>query len=251
MIAMDFLHLPFKKLALLLLLLLGACSGEAPPSAPHTVHVLLVDISGVREDPQVRERYAHNAREVVDKMAEGDRLKAYVISDRSVNEGGDLATLELPVFTPGTDNDMIVRQERKRFQAKLEELKAGVIGELENFILKNERISPRTELIGALHRAGTAFQKDPDAQHELVILSDMEEVSDHYNFTREHLDDTRTQAIIEAERNAASGLPPLKDVRVKVMGAHSANQDRYFTVRNFWAAFFKASGAELDEGDYE
>jgi len=230
---------------------LFSCNSSQGELDDETAHALLIDISGVREDSVERQRYAERAKDVVASLEQGDVLEVHVISDRSINEGGALATLQLPVFNASTDNPMRVTQEREHFDKLIKTKKDSVAEILVTHILTDERIAPRTQIIGAIHRAAIFFKGYPSHEKTLVILSDMEEFSDHYNFTKEPLDNTRIIKILESERIGASGLPGLKGINVSVQGARSSTQERFFEVRNFWIAFFKESGATFAEANYK
>ena len=106
----------------------------------------------------------------------------------------------------------------------------------------------KTEIISALHVAERVCKSFSLPRKILVIMSDLIEDSELYNFAREELSDKRTEEIIRREREAHR-LPDLTNVRVYVAGA-LAKTERYYKVRSFWINYMQAYGGAMSKEKY-
>jgi len=112
-----------------------------------------------------------------------------------------------------------------------------------------EGLYQQTKILDALQLAERVFGTYPNERRVLVIFSDMVEESERYNFRHAQLTPAKIQAVIERERSQQR-LANLKGVQVHVVGAAAGayghmNSEHIQQMRNFWLAYFKASGADL------
>jgi hypothetical protein len=104
--------------------------------------------------------------------------------------------------------------------------------------------SRQTDVAGALMVASDLFRASSGRRNILVVFSDMR--SDTPTLDLEH---ARIVSIAFAMQKAEKGrlLPNLHGVEVYALGVDGAGKDmRYWqTLRDFWAAYFKRTGADL------
>jgi hypothetical protein len=234
-------------LAMMVLLLFG-CKQKEPPS--FATWCVLVDMSGVRENPETRQQYSKNFALIMDSVKPGDAIVVAKITESSINEPDYIANHTFAVFHPTTDNDLYLAEEQRKFEIDFDSVKKRIYKKVSGFILNNPRITGTTDIISAIHVAGNIFNKYDNPDKNLVILSDMEQYSNDYKFTSENLNEERIAQIIESERRKPAGIPGLSGVKVFVAGAKSKDTDRFFRIKNFWMAYFDACRATLMKEDY-
>ncbi len=117
--------------------------------------------------------------------------------------------------------------------------------------LEADRSSGHTEIVAATMAAADRFNGEPDAAKILIIDSTAYEQSSLVNMAdvRQQLD-PRSIALLIATIRRANQLPGLSGVRVCVVGISAgeggwAVERRVLAIRAFWAAFFRAAGAQL------
>lgn len=239
------------------LLVLGGCAlPQKQQQQPRTkAVVVLADFSA--STAALRDFYLENVSQVLAQMDHGDFLAVCRITSSSVNEPGVLLQEEFAPFVPRdaagnpTDNPVIVRQAREKADAALAARKAALEEELRRAWpgeLGREKVMS-TDIMGSLTVAQNLFATHLRDRSVLVVLSDMLEDSERYNFTRENLSDKRIEEIIAAEQKAGR-LPRLQGVKVYVVAPGTGDTSRFFAVRNFWLKYFAACGAELPAENY-
>lgn len=234
------------------LILLGQlrCQPDDLCEATPTTFVALVDMSGVRENPDTRQVYSSNFEELMGHVQPCSHLVAARITESSAMESTFLLNEDFPSFRPTTDNDTYRAAEKEQFQNDFA-LKLGTLTKMvKDTILLSPRIARQTDLFGALTKASDIFSKYPNDRQTLILFSDMEQYSSDYKFPTLRLDDTQINEIIAAENKKARGLPKLQGIKVYVVGAKSADNDRFFAIRNFWLKYFEACGADCRQEDY-
>jgi hypothetical protein len=242
---------------LLAMLALGGCAlpWSRQPQPSGKAVVVLADFSA--STAALRDFYLENVRQVLAQMDHGDFLAVCRITASSVNEPGVLLQEEFAPFVPRdaagnpTDNPVLVRQAREKADAALAARKAALEEEARRAWLGEpgrEKIM-RTDIMGSLTVAQNLFAAHRRDRSVLVVLSDMLEDSERYNFTRESLSEKRIEEIITAERGARR-LPRLQGVKVYVVAPGTGDTSRFFAVRNFWLKYFAACGAELPAENY-
>ncbi|MHB0968610.1 MAG: hypothetical protein ACYC7A_10650 [Thermoanaerobaculia bacterium] len=136
----------------------------------------------------------------------------------------------------------------KEAESKLAADRAALASRFQLLFQSDRRIG-RTDIIGSLELAPRVFASYPRDRKVLVILSDMVEDSDRFNFERETLSAKRIDAIVAALRDQGA-IPDLRGVQVVVSGAMHRDNGRFRTIRDFWFRFFKEARAEMRKEDY-
>ncbi|NDY73832.1 hypothetical protein DO021_18875 [Desulfobacter hydrogenophilus] len=98
-----------------------------------------------------------------------------------------------------------------------------------------------TEIIAAIRLSKLYFDDVNAKQKKLIILSDMIEESEFFNFQKKKV---LPGKIIETEKKG-SRLPDLNGINVYVSGAYAGTQKKYDEVKNFWETYFNEAGAVL------
>lgn len=209
----------------------------------HKTVVVLLDLSESTDDPPVRDSYCRNFQKVAASITHGDALLAGWITSQSSAE------LELPVnklfaeVKPPSDNRLIERG----FRAKADTVLLDSLQAVTTRICEQLRAQRRvwhTDIIGSIGLARRIFEALPKPRKILVLMSDMIEDSEHYNFAKLELSPQTISEVIKREREAGR-LPALGDVRVYVVGAAAGSISRLDRIRDFWTTYFDSTGAEL------
>jgi hypothetical protein len=108
--------------------------------------------------------------------------------------------------------------------------------------------APKTNILSSLNVAQQLFDGDV-REKVLVILSDMIEDSDRYNFERLRLTKQEEQKIL-AEQRERGELPDLRGVLVCVAGANAPTTERFKDVEGFWLLYLTATGADANDSRY-
>lgn len=235
--------------------LLSACTcvGENGVKVVHpvrTVIVVLMDVSDSTNTVPIRSRYMEALSHIIDSAVGGELL----VADRICANSLAAASLPLRAQFPPREEDMTVLQhEDLMFPVREAALKAASrMAQLSGTSQKRER---GTDILNSLRLAEKVFHAWPSArERRLVLLSDMVEQSERYDFAGAPLTPTRTAAIISAESKGGR-LPSLEGVKAWVVGATSAQHggvppDRILAIERFWRAYFDAAGALLPVENY-
>lgn len=216
----------------------------------YTTWILLLDMSGVRESPEIRQQYKENFDRIAEQFQRGDAVVVAMITESSVNEAEFVVNHKFADPEATTTNVIQAPAEQEAFEKEFQAEKEKLQNHVSDFILNNPRITPNTDILSALHVAANVFKKQGNAIQNLIILSDMEQYDGEYSFPSENLSEERIAQIIHNEKQKARGIPDLNGVKVYVAGAKSKNSDRFFQIKNFWIAYFKATGATLLAENY-
>jgi hypothetical protein len=235
---------------LFLFLLLSNCTTTPECEYPPTTVVALIDMSGVRENQAVRQSYAENFNSLMSKIHPCSHLSVARITEASLMEQRLLANETFESFKPTTDNDMYRAAELEQYLKQFEAKKKSIGSMVRDTILFSPRIASQTDLFGAMGEAAAIFKKIQNERQILVLFSDMEQYTAEYKFPNLKLDDNQVNEIIAAQNKKAGGMPQLQGVRVFVIGAHSASNERFLAIRNFWLNYFEACGADCRQEDY-
>lgn len=237
-----------RHAALVILLAGGFLCHREVPAAPSKTIVVLIDRSGSVRTPEIESRYLSDFRTILGAVRHGDVIVAGWITGRSATELELPLNQEIPRFDPGTDNPMVRDAKRREAESKLAADRAALASRFQQLFESDRRIG-RTDIIGSLELAPRVFASYPRDRRILVILSDMVEDSDRFNFERETLTPQRIEVIVARLRDQAA-IPDLRGVRVVVSGAMHHDNERFRRIREFWFRFFKETGAELRKEDY-
>ncbi len=221
-------------LVLMLALAASACQ-NSPTQLPKVVLVFMDVSASVRDFTVYRDSWA----KIVDALKDGDRIILARISAETFTQFRPLLDRELPVFNLLTDNKL-------RYEKQLKQIHEELVGAI-NQALTAPR-SSKTDILHALSLAEKIFHGEP-RRHILVLISDMLEDSDEYNFERLKLADNFTQHVIE-EQKKKGRFPDLGGAKVYVAGASAANANKALDVQQFWLAYCKAANGDLAAQNY-
>ncbi len=213
--------------------------------------VVLFDLTASTK--KVRNVAFDSFRKVLSAISYGDVIVAAKITESSITEP-DIPVKEVfPKFVPvdnwgnPTDNDFLVKAARKKADKDIALKKDSILKAVEGFIFAGD--ARKTDIISSLHVAERIFSTYKRDRSILVILSDMIEDSNVYNFERENLTARRIEEIIRRER-FRKRIPDLRGVKVYIVPAGTLNTRRYFSIQNFWLRYFRECGANLAKENY-
>lgn len=225
-----------KRLVVLLLTsaLLAACSSKTA-AKPGPAVAVLVDVSGSAS--AIHDRYLADFGRILAAVRGGERLYTFTIE---ANSAVSPMAFDLP-FELSHGNDYTRRVTLKRQTREASERFAALI--------KTKRPErPGSAIIDGIRHAADALAKLPPEQEKVVVvLSDMIEQSEHFDFTALSQDGVSTLV----ERLKAEGwVPSLNGARIYVAGitdgSGSLPASQVQAIREFWTAFFAAAGARLE-----
>jgi hypothetical protein len=238
---------------LLVVLASNSCkSSDNKPQRQSKVVFCLFDLSASTEAQATRQRYADAFKRILGKIGEGDVIVADAITDSPLSQSSFPVNESFPEFKPDTDNDLIVKNKRVEFDSQLQEKRDAMSKTIAALLSDQSRKINRTKILDALQLAERVFRTYARPTKVLVVLSDMIEESDHYNFLKQRLNDTEDQQIIAAEKKAGR-LPALSGVRIYVIGSAvsgPSSSDRFEHIESFWLQYFKAAEADLSKERY-
>lgn len=217
--------------------------------ADNKVVCVLFDMSLSTNKQEVRQAYSDNIRKILNNMNPGDAIVGALITAASLSEPEFGIQYEFHTFKPSTDNPLYQKGEKNAFYEKFTRLKDSLFHRSDSILKQFNKHIMKTEIISALSVAARVFKTYQQERKILVIMSDMVEESDKYNFRRENLTNKRIDQIIQYEKRE-NYLPELKKVKIYVSGAASRNTKRFLQIRNFWAKYFEACGANLASKNY-
>jgi len=226
------------------------CQKAVSPTAQKSRAVfILVDLSESTNKPEIRKRYIDTVNEVMQKLDFGDSIGIAAITEHSIYEPSTIAIhdFEPPKIT--SDNDLIVMQQKKKSIEELKNKKEEIIQTVKARLADDSRKILRTDVMSSLQVAEKYFDDKSRANKYLLILSDMIEDSDRYNFEKENLTDNRIKEIIEKEKKE-NRIPVLKGVDVWIVGPEAKDLKKYYAIQTFWLTYFKEAGIELPKSHY-
>jgi hypothetical protein len=216
----------------LVILSAAACTSTRPAR----VILVFVDVSASVKDVAV---YRDAWLKIVSTLHPGDRLILARISDRTYTAFRPVLDCELPRFSYWRDNTLL-------HEARMKALHDTFAASLEES-LKGAR-SRRTDVLGAFSAAEIVLKGDR-RQGRLVLLSDMLEDSEAYNFEKAEITEEFGRRILAAASRERR-LPDLGGAMVYVAGASAGNNSKAWEVERFWLAYAKAANADLSRERY-
>ncbi len=217
-------------LSLVVVTLLGCAA------SPGRVFLVFVDVSASVKDFAV---YREAWSKIVGALQPGDRVVLAQISDRTYTGFRPLLDCEVPRFSAWRDNKLVYEKERQSLEASF----ASALDRS----LRGPR-AQKTDIFGALQEAEKVFKGDR-RPGTLILLSDMLEDSEVYNFEKQRFsDDFVRRTIADAAREGR--LPDLSGATVYVAGASARSAARAEDVQKFWLAYTKAANGKLSRENY-
>jgi len=213
---------------------LFSCQTDQGP--PPKVVVVFVDVSASVKDFNV---YHDTWKKIVDRLTAGDRVLLGRITDETFTQFRPVVDESLPTFSWISDNsrdyDKKLKQTKERLSKAIDES------------LKAPR-SQKTDILNTLAVADKIFHGDK-RRAILLLLSDMLEDSEAYNFEKVKVDEPFARRIIE-QKHRKGELPDLKGAKIYVAGASAKNASKALEVQRFWLEYFKASNGNLAPQNY-
>lgn len=226
----------------LFLLLVPAASVLA--ETPSKTVVVLFDISGTTKNPAIREQYRKDFIKITDpehSLNPGDAIAADLIANSSAAGSTLPINEELQANSWETNAIKVKKANREKLKTIREEA---------DVILKSNQQTKNTDILSSLQIAERLFKTYNKERNVLVIMSDMVEDSQSYNFEKEKLTDNRITEIIAKERKAGH-LPDLKNVEVyAIKNATVLSKLDHGAIQNFWLRYFQETGARIDKAHY-
>lgn len=237
-----------KNLFVSLFLLPALISPGPVQPPPSKAVVVLLDLSESTRLPHTREAYAHAFSEILMKLVPGDRLVVGLITEKSVAELNLLINEEFfskktPLF--GLLGTMVEEKEALEFNKKKDRL----FRQVEEILADRNRKIMKTDIMSSFQVSDRILKDCLQPRKILVVLSDMLEDSEAYNFEQEALSDRRIAEIIALERNR-DRIPDLGGVNILVVGAAAGTLDGYYSIQKFWLTYFREAGAIISKKDY-
>jgi len=198
--------------------------------------VAFVDVSASVKDYEI---YREAWVKIRERLQGGDRLVLGRIKDETYTQFRPVVDHELPAFNFLTDNKL-------RYEKKVKEIHQEFSAALEKALAAPR--SAKTDVINTLVLAEKIFAGDK-RRRVLVILSDMLEDSDDYNFEKVRIIDEFTRHVIEDKRRRAQ-LPDLGGAIIYVAGASAHSASKAHEVQRFWLEYMKAANARLLPQNY-
>jgi len=233
---------------IIMLLLLSLFYQGSVQSPPAKAVMVLLDMSESTRLPHMREAYVLAFGEILTKLAPGDTLVVGLITDKSVAE---LNLLIKEDFTKENNSlyGLLKKMVEEDAAVEFDKKKDGLLKKVEAVLADQNRKIIKTDLMSSFQVGDRVLKGCGQPKKILIVLSDMLEDSDAYNFETEILSDERISHILANEKKRCR-IPDLTGVHVYVAGAAASNMDHYYSVMNFWLAYFKECGAILQKKDY-
>ena len=202
------------------------------------VMVILVDMSGSTNHAR-QTVYREAFDKIYPSLDQGDRILVGTITGRSYIDFKPSVDVEIPRKS--------LWMNRIRFERKLTETKDTIRKEVE-ILFSRKKGTPRTEILNSLNIADTIFHEEK-RDKVLVILSDMIQDSQEYNFTQVDVTKDYIDRVIHY-RHEHKFIPNLKDVKIYVAGASGKDPAKFRSVERFWTRYFEKSGADFSPHRY-
>lgn len=216
---------------------------------PNKTVCVLFDLSESTRNEEIRKTYENNYKLINSTINPGDVITACPITEKSASEQRLILNCEFPVFAAQHDTEIYMRAEEKQFLKKCQFMKDSLLYIVDSMLIRSKRIIKKTEILSSLQVAERIFKNYFRPKQVLVIMSDMLEDSEDWNFTQENLDDRRIAFILD-EIKKKNGLAELKGVKIYVTGAMAKKNEKLQQVRQFWLKYFELSGAVLLPENY-
>ena len=110
----------------------------------------------------------------------------------------------------------------------------------------NPVLAKNTEILAAIRLSQQYFETAGGKKKILIILSDMIEESEFYNFAKMKV---QPEQILEKEEKAGR-LPNLAGITVYISGASANSSKKFDEIEKFWLAYFEKTGASFASRDY-
>ena len=202
------------------------------------VIVVLVDMSGSTNKAR-RTTYSEAFDKIYKNLQQGDRIVIGTITSNSYIDFKPVVDAEIPKQS--------IWVNRIQYEQKLAKTKTHVRTEVDR-LLSRRKGTPYTEILNSLNIADTIFHSEK-RKKILVILSDMVQDSEEYNFERSRIDDKYVSDLIRY-RHQQKLVPNLAEVKVYVAGASADDSRKFRAIQQFWSRYFAETGADYSTHRY-
>lgn len=196
--------------------------------------VLLVDTTGsiAADDWQLYERAA---KSLFETARPGDRIVIARVSDRPASR-----------FLAHADHSFTAQGNSMHDQVRARHVRTAALADFGALRSDKAGGASATLLLDAVMASGEflAQGRSRGQSLQLLVLSDMIEESPVVNFAREAVTPALASRVIDGQR-ARRLLPDLAGVQVHVVGAGGRDAAHMARVRDFWLAYFAATGAKV------
>jgi hypothetical protein len=177
--------------------------------------------------------------QILERLKSGDHVVLALAAGRldTKRESSTLREVverDIPEYHVWQDNPVTYRE-------KADGVRRDLTAQIERLFTRPR--ADRSELIRSVREAGRMLKAETRRSRVLIILSDLLEDSDAYQFASMRLTDATTTAIIT--RTRASGLPTLAQVDAFTVVPGTVSPTKSDEVERFWTKFLQASGASL------
>lgn len=204
--------------------------------------MVLVDLSDSTVMHGDREDYKKYFNMVLDAMHDGDCLILGAIEKNPKGKPVARFSYELPIRNSFFDNSIKFDGAIRKRLGEAQQIFAGFDNE----------ISTETPIIDTIEEVTRLFANYPRPRKILIFLSDMKEFSKGgVNFESRNFDLSESKADkLIADLREKKRIADLTGVKIYVAGARDKNAKLQGQVRDFWAKYFKAAGAEFSMDRY-
>lgn len=204
--------------------------------------MVLVDLSDSTVVHRDREDYRKYFSVILDAMHDGDCLVLGVIGNNPRGKPVAKFVYELPIRNTFLDNSI-------KFDGAIKKR----LGEAQRIFAEfDNEISTETPIIDTIDEASRLFANYSRPRKILVFLSDMKEFSKGgLSFESRNFDLSESKADkLIADLREKKRIADLTGVKIYVAGARDKNAKLQGQVRDFWAKYFKAAGADFSLDRY-
>lgn len=214
-------------------LLTSGCENTEAQNEEHRWVMIFLDMSlSTLPDRNNYQKYIQN---IVTKLHPGDRLTVCKIIDLTIADFAPIYDATLPSFNFWTDN-------RTQHDRHTRNITTEVLTTVDSVLQTKPRIQ-KAEIINSFLIC-EQLMRGKRLKKSLVIISDMQESSDEFDFRTDKMTAAYVNQALETLKGKGR-IPQLDDVEVWIAGAYSKETERFFIINDFWNRFVEASGAEL------
>jgi len=226
-----------------------------PSSSLATTHpgmdlIIFVDFSGSIRKEDKKSFEQDLTKRIIPSLSAGDRILVAPITEKTLTDFRPLIEVDFPpkpAFNGFMQNTMIYNRQVKEVDAEVVKLKEELRGQVAD-MFKQYFASPRTDIFNAIVLAKKLFSGEGKAK-VLVLMSDMVEDSQPYNFYRLQWGPDTIEKLL-GELDAHGLIPDLSGVCLYVSGASADTAEMAHRVGNFWATYFQRAKANMDASRY-
>lgn len=232
------------------LLATGYPSSSLAATHPGMDLIIFVDFSGSIRKEDKKSFEQDLTKRVIPSLSAGDRILIAPITEKTLTDFRPLIEVDFPPkpsFNGFMQNAMTYNRQVKEVDTEVARLKEELVVQVAG-MFKQYFASPRTDIFNAIVLAQKLFSDEGKAR-VLVLMSDMVEDSQPYNFYRLQWGPDTVEKLL-GELDANGLVPDLSGVCLYVSGASADTAEMAHRVGNFWATYFQRAKANMDSRRY-